>query len=63
MVHAPKNEGDSRQANGGMLDEYVKPDVVLSDKVNFGKEFELVKYESMSEHNGTTRRWYRVFRH
>lgn len=52
------------------VDEEDIPDMPISDdeeeeeeEDNPGKEFEFVKYEPMSEHNGTVRRWYRGFRH
>jgi len=48
----------------GLLEDDEIPDIPLTDDGDDpGQEFELVKYEPMSEHNGTVRRWYRGFRH
>jgi hypothetical protein len=46
-----------------VLDERDIPDMELTDEEHLVREFEMVKYEPGSEHNGTVRRWYRGFRH
>jgi hypothetical protein len=46
-----------------VLDERDIPDMELTDEEDLVREFEVVKYEPGSEHNGTVRRWYRGFRH
>jgi len=64
IVQAPRANAEDSWADDETVDEDEIPDMVLSeDEDDPGKEFEMVRYESMSEHNGTVRRWYRGFRH
>ncbi|KAF2826481.1 hypothetical protein CC86DRAFT_370465 [Ophiobolus disseminans] len=64
VAQAPKHNGKGEYTDDEILVENDIPDMVLSeDDDDPGDEFEIVKYEPMSEHNGTVRRWYRGFRH
>lgn len=63
VVQTPEHVQDNEWADDDLPEDEV-PDMLLSeDEDDPGKEFEMVKYEPMSEHNGTVRRWYRGLRH
>jgi hypothetical protein len=64
LEDAPK--GNSEAAVKVVGDEDTISDIMMSeddDVDEVGKEFEVIEYEVVSEHNGTIRRWYRGFRH
>jgi hypothetical protein len=63
-VALPSRDRENRPTDDGITDEGEIPAMLLTDdEDSSGKDFEIIDYEPISEHNGTVRRWYRGFRH